>query len=286
MKYPRILAALRGARWAVTPCTLEAIYSSLGSHLRGDLRADDLIPDPPGPASSGAQAPEDPAPGVAVLEIYGIIGKNLSLFEAICGGVDVNSVQMALEQAVADPSIRAIVLDFDSPGGVVTGVPELAKMIAAADDVKPVYAFTGGQCCSAAYWLASQARAVFSTISADVGSIGVYVALCDDSEWWKNEGYKLELMKAGQFKYAGGPGQPLAADARELIQAGVDEVYRMFTADVQAGRGRPIDPSVMQGQTFMGAAGVTAGLTDELVDSLDDLLIELSEKHSLNALSG
>ncbi len=275
MKYPRILAALRSAKWAVTPATLHAITDSLGAHLRGQLIARaGLIPDRPGPATTPEDDDEDEMQGVAVIGVHGILGKNLSLMETECGGCDVGSIAEAIEEAIGDPEVKSVVLDFDSPGGVVSGIPELAEKIREASQVKQIIAFTSGQCCSAAYWLASACDAIYCTKSADLGSIGVYVALCDDSEWWKKEGYKLELIKAGEFKAMGISGQPLAPAERAMIQADVDTIYAMFTADVIAGRGK-VETIVMQGQTFMGEKAVAANLADEIVSDLDALVVQV-----------
>lgn len=282
MKYPRILAAIRSAKWAVTPPTLQAIADTLGSHMRGSLHAKfspsaGLIPDSPGPASTQPTEDDDEMPGVAVIQVYGILGKHLSDMETMCGGCDVDAISADMEAALGDSSVQSILFDFDSPGGVVSGIPELAAKIRAADQIKPCYAFTEAQCCSAAYWLASACRAVFCTQSADLGSIGVYVALVDDSEWWAKEGYKLNLIKAGEYKAMGISGQPLSDKERALIQADVDNIYSMFTADVLAGRG-VVATETMQGQTFMGVAAVTANLADEMTDGIETLMMELAPK--------
>lgn len=282
MKYPRILAAIRSAKWAVTPPTLQAIADTLGAHLRGTLRAklipdDDLIPPAPGPAASGETEDDGMIPGVAVIQVYGILGKHLSDFEMACGGCDCDAISSDLEMALADSSVQSILFDFDSPGGVVSGIPELAARIRAADKIKPCYAFTEAQCCSAAYWLASSCRAIFCTQSADLGSIGVYVALVDDSEWWAKEGYKLNLIKAGEFKAMGISGQPLSDKERALIQTDVDNIYAMFTADVKSGRGE-VATETMQGQTFMGMAAVMSNLADEMTDGIESVLMELAPK--------
>ena len=280
MKYPRILAALRSARWAVTPPTIQVIADTLGAHLRGSLGAAPraLMPDrmPSDADAKTAQANEaEAAGGVAVIEVYGVIGRHLSSMEMECGGCDVEAVGKAIEAAIANPAVRAIVLDIDSPGGVVTSVPELSAKIKEADAVKPCFAFTGGQCCSAAYWIACGCRGIFATKTADLGSIGVYVALCDDSEWWAKQGYKLELIKAGEYKAAGISGKPLSDKERAMIQADVDAIYAMFTGDVRAARDG-VSTEAMQGQTFMGESAVAVNLADEIVPCLDDVLMAVA----------
>ena len=287
MRYPRILAAIRSARWAVTPPTLQAISDSLGAHLRGSLQTRPVFalpvdsPPPVAPASEPA-APEMTQTGVAIIPVYGIIGKNLSSMETMCGGCDLQAVSAALDAAVSDVSVTSIVLDIDSPGGVVTGVPEMADKIREVAQAKRIVAFTSGQCCSAAYWIASACDAIFCTKSADLGSIGVYVALVDDSKWWENEGYKLELIKAGDFKAMGISGKPLEDAERALIQADVDAIYSMFTGDVVSGRGK-IDDATMQGQTFMGQSAVDVRLADEVVTDLGALVAMLAEEVSPTA---
>jgi protease-4 len=161
----------------------------------------------------------------------------------------------------------------------VTGIPELASLIRTISETKPVIAFTDAQCCSAAYWLASACDSIVVTPTADVGSIGVYSALVDESAAWAQEGYKLELMKAGKHKAMGIPGLPLAPEDRALIQAEVNSIYAMFTADVVANRARngaTVAEDTMQGQTFMGGTAVAVGLADRVVGSLTDLLAALT----------
>lgn len=286
MKYPRILSAIRSAKWAVTPQTLQAIADTLGAHMRGAVTGrSSLMPDSSPKPSMAAGPQQKEKPPIAVINVFGIIGKHLSAMESECGGCDVDAVEAALMAAVDDESVQSVILNFDSPGGVVGGVPELAEKIRRADAIKPVFAFTDTQCCSAAYWLASACRAVFCTKSADLGSIGVYVALCDDSEWWAKQGYKLELIKAGEFKAAGISGKPLADNERAMIQADVDAVYAMFTADVL--KTRPgVQNSTMQGQTFMGSAAQSVGLVNEVVGSLDELVAELAPKTQQPSLFG
>ncbi len=246
--------------------------------MRGQVGRTLALPPDSVPVPSNAPlAKSTTGESVAVIPVYGILGKHLSAFEAECGGCDVEAIGEMLDYAIASPAIKSVLLDIDSPGGVVTGIPELAAKIREATAAKPVYAFTSGQCCSAAYWIASACDAIFCTTSADVGSIGVYVALCDNSEWWKKEGLKLELIKAGEFKAMGISGKPLEDAERALIQADVDAIYEMFTADVRSGRGA-IDDEVMQGQTFMGANAVSAKLVDEMVKDMNEVLDILMQR--------
>lgn len=263
MRYPHLLAAIRSAKWAVTPATLQAIRDVLSSRLAG--RAEAPVAAPPRPAALpvASAAPR----GTAVVECFGIIGKRLSEMEMMCGGCDLGQVEEDLAAAVADPGTSAIILHLDSPGGTVTGVPELAAKIRAWSAQKPIYAFTDTLCASAAYWLAAACTGLACAPTAEVGSIGVYMALIDESEAWAKEGYKLVLVKAGARKAEGIPGSALSPETVAAWQAEVDAIYALFTADVAASR-PGVAPAAMQGQTFMGAAALEAALVDAVVPDL------------------
>lgn len=68
-----------------------------------------------------------------------------------------------IESVVRDPKVRNIILDIDSPGGERVGAMETAELIRKANEAKPVYAMVNGMAASAAYALASGAKAIIST---------------------------------------------------------------------------------------------------------------------------
>ncbi len=279
MRYPHLLAAIRSAKWAVQPATLHAIRDLLSSRLMTESRADIAAArhsDFAHPRRAELAAPGAGAARISVVPVFGIIGKRLDEFEASCGGCDLENVEASLARAVNDPRSDAIILHFDSPGGVVTGVPELAAKIRAWSQEKPIYAFTDTLMASAAYWLAAACTGIACTPSADVGSIGVYMALMDESEAWAQKGYKLVLVKAGERKAEGIRGAPVTDATIAAWQAEVDEIYGMFTADVLASRST-VDSAAMQGQTFMGAAAKSAQLVDDIVPDLAAFAVQIAQ---------
>lgn len=281
VRIPRILAAVYGSVWAVRPETLAAITATLkeaatGKRIRApwtrivqaddnpDLDLDDVEPsEPVTPPYLVTQG------GTAVITISGIIGKHLSGFEMDCGGYCLDQLETHLATAANDVRVERVLLYLDSPGGASTGVPEAAARVALFP--KPLVAYSDSQAASAAYWLMVGATEIWIAPSADVGSIGVYAAVVDESAAWAEAGWKMELMKAGDHKAAGIPGLPLAPADRALIQSQVDEIYAEFTGAVSASRAKAT-PAVMQGQTFRGQRAIEAGLADALVPSLDEAL--------------
>lgn len=205
----------------------------------------------------------------ALIPVHGIIGKHLSGMEIMSGGADLDSIGAKIDAALSMPDVLRIVFDFRSPGGTVTGIPEMARKIASITS-KETVAFTDSECCSGALWLASQCQRFYATESSSVGSIGVWCAYLDLSRQMQNQGENLQEFSAGKFKTMGAYWKPLTDGEKAIIQAGVDKVYAQFKDAVNARR--EIDAKYMEGQIFDGAEAVEIGLVDGMVDSLDEVL--------------
>ncbi|MCF7675090.1 MAG: S49 family peptidase, partial [Akkermansiaceae bacterium] len=148
--------------------------------------------------------------GIGTVAIDGPILRKPSLFaRVLMGASGSGEISAAIREAGERDDIKAVFLDIDSPGGTVAGTPELAAAVASLNERKPVYAFSSGLMCSAAYWIASQARAIYATPSAQVGSIGVVQAVIDDSAALASEGIKVEVFSVGN----GAQGRPARAHA-------------------------------------------------------------------------
>lgn len=211
-------------------------------------------------------------PPFAIIPVKGVIGKNLSELESMCGCCDIHDVEEMLEECERDTSIKTIILDIDSPGGTSVGVPELANRIKNCS--KEVISFTGNECCSAAYWLGSQASKFYATASASVGSIGVYIAFPDCSEAFKMEGVKMDVIKSGAYKGAGIPGTSLDEGQRKMLQMEVEDIHADFKEAVKSVRSF-VEDSSMEGQMFSGKRGAEAGLVTSLTNGFDEMLQEL-----------
>ena len=229
--------------WLIQPDALQAISASYqaqadrGGYLPKQAPQNSLL------------SVED---GVATVSISGPIIRKPDIFaRVLMGATDSEEIGAAIQEAASRPDIKAVFLDIDSPGGTVAGTPELAAAVSALDQKKPVYAFSSGLMASAAYWIASQARAIYATPSAQVGSIGVVQAVVDRSAAINAAGIKVEVFSVGKYKAMGAPGTPLTDDQRELIQSNLAEIASEFHAAVLA-KGRAIPPDAMEGQTFSG----------------------------------
>lgn len=201
--------------------------------------------------------------GIAEIPIGGVIGTNLKDYQRGMGAVDVGEVTDDIDQAESDPKVRSILFNVDSPGGMVSGTPELADRISAI--TKPNFAFTNGLMASAAYWAMSSTRAIMATKTANVGSIGVLLPVMDYSGAFAQAGIKVELITAGKLKGVGYPGTSLTESGKAHLQERVDEIYGMFKSHVSAMRQNRVKDEDMQGQTFLGERARAKGFIDLIV---------------------
>lgn len=205
--------------------------------------------------------------GIAIVPVEGLLMRKPSVWELFDGVEDTNNIHEMIDSAARNPDVTGLLLDVDSPGGFMTGGPEVADTIKQVRKTKPVVAWTGGLMASLAYWIGSQAESVVATRSAIVGSIGAFTTHVDYTKFLESLGIKVELFKNkdGEFKAAGVTGVPLTDSQRENIQSRVETSFKEFKRAVTSARADLKDDS-MRGQTFSGAEAKSAGLVDRIGD--------------------
>lgn len=199
----------------------------------------------------------------AVVSMRGIALYDLE-FQPYCYSMAV--LEATMNRLAGDDEIGQIILDVDSPGGTVTGVPEAADAIHNAAKRKQVTAVVNPMAASAAYWLVSQASSVITIPSGSVGSIGVYMMHVDFSEAMANDGIKVTYIYAGPHKVEGNPFEPLAEDAREFLQGQVNDTYSSFIKAVARGRGvtaATVKSDFGGGRVLDAKAALEAGMIDK-----------------------
>lgn len=265
--------------WAITPEMLIEIQGIYATHLRGEKIDIEGIEARLGHKLDNRHETFEVRDGVAVIPIEGAIAKRMNLFSRISGGASTEIIKRDVETALADPSVRAIILSVDSPGGTVDGTAELAEFIFANRGQKPLVAHSDGMVASAAYWIASATDSVW--ISGDtnaIGSIGVVAAHRDYSRQEERSGVKTTEITAGKYKRISSQYEPLSDEGRADIKAKVDYLYSAFVDAVAKHRGVESDDvleRMADGRVFLGKQSIRAGLVDG-VSSLDDLIDQLA----------
>lgn len=219
--------------------------------------------------------------GVGIISVVGTMVNRGAWIGANSGLVSYEGVKFQVAQAAADPNVRSILLDLESPGGEAVGAFEAAAAVREAAAAKPVVAVINGMAASAAYAIASAATRIVTTETGVSGSIGVVLLHADYSQRLEAEGVKPTLIFAGAHKVDGNPYEPLTDEVRSDLQAEVDSFYARFLDTVAAGRGRRLSARAArdtQARTFIGQEAVNAGLADE-VGSFESALAALKRKY-------
>lgn len=200
-------------------------------NVRGELCASWDIED--GPAES--RKPFIYRDGVAVIPVHGILVNRFNYCWGSITGYDFIRRQKNL--ALADPDVRLIAYDHDTPGGEAAGCDELAREIYADRGIKPSIAIVNTLSASGGYWLAAPCTKVVCAPSGSVGSIGVYIQHMMIARLLADWGVDVEFVKRGEYKTSGNAFEPLGKKDRQYLQSMVDERYDEFVAAVAEFRG-------------------------------------------------
>jgi capsid assembly protease len=270
--------------WAITPTMLQEIQQVYATHLKGDKIDIKGIEAKLGKPLVNEPKTYEVIDGVAVVPVEGVIAPKMNMFTQISGGVSTQLLGQDLTKAINDPSVHSIVLAIDSPGGAVSGTPELADQIFQQATQKPMVAFANGMMASAAYWLGAAAgRIVINGKTTQVGSIGVVATHYDYSQANRAAGVTVTDITSGKYKRIASENAPLSQEGRQSIQDQTDHIYSMFVEDVARYRGVSVEQvlsDMADGRVFTGTQAIAAGLVDG-VSTLDALIAELSAKASL-----
>lgn len=172
---------------------------------------------------------------------------------------DANDIEQELTRALADPNVRLIVFDVNSPGGSSLAGDKLFDIVEAANRHKPVFAFCGDGCdmASTAYEAVAACTAIMAGWYAEgVGCVGSYLAWLDDSQYWANLGIKFHVFRSGELK---GIGEDALSQAQsDYLQQKVDQAGARFRSAVTKYR-TGISADDMHGQWFTGTEAASRG---------------------------
>lgn len=207
--------------------------------------------------------------GSAIIPITGPLTKRASFFSFLFGGSSYAAISNMFRMALEDDEVSSIILDIDSPGGVVSGTEAVGDLIFNSRGEKPIVSYANGMMASAAYWIGSAADVIVAQRTSSVGSIGVLMIHTDYSEMNRKEGIKVTYIPAGKYKAMGNPDEPLGRDAKEIFQAEVDYIYSIFVDTVARNRDVGIDKvlsDMADGKVFIGQQAQDSGLVDYIGD--------------------
>lgn len=199
--------------------------------------------------------------GVAVIDLIGPIFPRANMMTEMSGATNISAFTKDFVMAYNDPAVRGIVLDVDSPGGVVTKIGDSAKIIytLAQSGRKPVAAFATGYMASAAYYIGSAVGKgrVFGSEMSEIGSIGVLLSLSKKDDTVNIVSSKSPMKRPDHNTEEG----------HAALQQRVDDLLEIFGRDVAKHRGVSVEKvfeDFGKGDVAIGGRAKSMGLIDKV----------------------
>jgi protease IV len=226
--------------------------------------------------------------------------------EAPSGMAGGETISGLVQDALADESIKALVVRIDSPGGSVTASEQIREALALAKaEGLPVVASFGPVAASGGYWIATAADEIYAQPSTITGSIGVFAVIPTFQRTLADLGVNADGVKSTPYSGAPDIFAGLTPEVSALLQASVEDIYGRFMRIVGTSRNLPVERvnAIGQGRVWDGgtarqlrlvdrfggldaavaAAAKRAGLDPAKVRTVD---IELSPPLPLQLLTG
>lgn len=206
---------------------------------------------------------QDPCTGSNV-GIITIIGSIDSVEDAEYYSVSALDVIQQIEELEANPDIKGVVLDIDSPGGALESSESI--MLALKGVSKPTAAVIRNVGASGAYFAATGADKIFASKFSEVGSIGITNEFIDTSEKDRQDGIVFYDFSSGVHKGALKPGSHVTPEQARVIMEDIMKAHDLFVQDIAVNRGIPIEKvkEIATGRTYVGEDALELGLVDQI----------------------
>lgn len=180
-----------------------------------------------------------------------------------------------LEKAFANPSVKAVVLSIDSPGGAPA---ESERIYTAIESLKrkhrkPVVAVINNMGASAAYMIAVHTDKIYAGKYSLVGSIGAIITAWDLHKAIERVDVAQHVYASGQLKALLNPFAPVSQEADAKAKQLVSQVGTTFLEEVKRARSATLKSNVDygSGEIWGGQEAKDIGLVDE-ISTLDEVV--------------
>jgi protease-4 len=212
---------------------------------------------------------------VAVVRLDGVISDSAPDYFTT-EGITPERVNGLLEQAAADPAIKAIVVRVNSPGGGVVASDEIYRTL--LDFEKPVVIWMSEMAASGGYYISCGGDYIVAHPDTLTGSIGVISQFINAEELLDEVGVDVVVITSGPRKDFGSLFREMTDEEKVFWQAITDEIYASFVEIVAQARDLPLEDvrELADGRVYTGRQALEMGLVDEL-GTLDDAIAKAAE---------
>lgn len=182
----------------------------------------------------------------------------------------VDDMRAALRQAGRDKTIKAVILEIDSPGGEVTASDEIYSAVTKLRAIKPVVVYMDTLAASGGYYISCGGRYLMANETTITGSIGVIIQTLNYEQLLNKVGLASVVFKSGKFKDMLNGARPMTPEERDLVQSFVMKTYDKFLSIVSKERHIPADAlrnGIADGRILSGKDA----LDNKLIDGLGQI---------------
>ena len=200
---------------------------------------------------------------IALITMRGLISTSIS---GSLGETMVDDLKIALQQAVDDKNVKAIVFYVDSPGGEVTASDMIYDAVRRAREKKPVVIYMGSTAASGGYYVSCAGSWLMANETTITGSIGVIIETLNYQSLLGKIGVQTVVFKSGQFKDILSGSRPMTDEEKAYIQNLVMQTYDKFFNIVATERAIPADQlhAIADGRILSGKDALANKLVNQL----------------------
>lgn len=187
--------------------------------------------------------PAIPKPNIAIINISG----------AMVDQTYADDILDVLEHTREDNSIKAVVLQIDSPGGGASATEQIYLDMLRLRQRKPVVTSVGAIAASGGYYIAVASNFIYAEPTSQIGSIGAWVNLPQPEKLDENTG------TTGPFKATG--------SSRRTVMGHLEMIRQEFVGAVMSQRGDRLklsEQELSQAEIYIGIESLRHGLIDAI----------------------
>ncbi|MBO4340420.1 MAG: signal peptide peptidase SppA [Bacteroidales bacterium] len=182
-----------------------------------------------------------------------------------------------IDEVRKDPTVKAVVLRVNSPGGSVSASAKIKAALDVLQKEKPLVASFGNYAASGGYWISNSCQKIYADANTVTGSIGVFSMIPEFSRVSKKIGVGVETVGSNKHSDMFSLMRPFDTQEIAYMQASVEDIYNTFVNLVA--EGRSLKPSrvdeIAQGRVWMGSDALDLSLVDE-IGTLEDAVFYAS----------
>ena len=207
---------------------------------------------------------------IVVVDVNGVI-LNQSSPSPVYSVADAEFICDQLKYIASDKSVKAVIMNIDSPGGEVVASDNIHHHIRKLrrENNIPVIASMNSLAASGGYYISAPCSYIIANRLTLTGSIGVIIETYKYYDLFTKLGVRSEVYKSGPMKDILDGSRPSTEAEKQIIQKLVNESYNEFVKIVAEGRkGLTVEKikgtEIGDGRVFNGEEAFKLGLVDKL----------------------